>query len=94
MPSSNTDKLLEVLITQVSTLAESVQALVIIDAGRLEKDKHQELTNRKFERHIDAVGPVVSRMALFLATWDKVKVWIIIAAIGALVTALKFNFAA
>ena len=94
MPESNTDKLLEVLITQVSTLAESVQALVVIDAGRLEKDKYQDSTNRKFNKHIDATVPIISRMTVALATWDKVKIPLIVGFIGLILVALKLNFAA
>ena len=45
MTERSTDKLLDTLITQVSTLAGAVNDLVAIERVRVEKDKHQDEKN-------------------------------------------------
>ena len=90
---TNTDKLLDTLITQVANLTDSVNKLVILDAGRMEKDKHQDEKNKKFSDHVEKTSPVINRITLGFATWDKVKIPLIVGFIILVMTALNFNFA-
>ena len=62
MSETNTNKLLDTLITQVASLTESVDKLVTMDAVRMEKDKHQEAKNDEVEEFMKTARPIISRL--------------------------------
>ena len=77
----------------VTHLASSVDRLVTDNKVREEKDKYQDEKNISFSSHIAKVLPIISRVKLLFATWDKVKIPLIVGFIILVMTALKFNFA-
>ena len=89
---NNTDKLLDVLIENIASLTDSVDKLVIMDAGRMERDKQQDKINTRISDHVDTTLPTINRMKLGFATWDRVKIPLIVGFILAVLAALNFNF--
>jgi hypothetical protein len=89
---TNTDKLLETLIEQVSKLTASVNDLVTIDAARAEREKAQEITNDQFKEFISQNSEPIARLKRSQLRYDKwgEKVGFII--IVALLASLGFNF--
>lgn len=77
----------------VNHLSSSVDKLITDNKVREEKDKHQEEKNTKFATHIEKTSLTINRVSLFFATWDKVKIPLIVGFIILVMTALKFNFA-
>ena len=78
MSETNTNKLLDTLITQVASLTESVDKLVTMDAVRMEKDKHQEAKNDEVEEFMKTARPIISRLKTNQDRMDKI--WPAIAA--------------
>jgi len=77
----------------VNHLSSSVDKLITDNKVREEKDKQQDERNTRFAKHIESTLPIISRAALTLATWDKVKIPLIVGFVILIGTALKFNFA-
>ena len=92
MTERNTDKLLDTLITQVSTLAGAVNDLVAIERVRVEKDKHQDEKNDTYELFIKDAAPVLSRAKDSHAMWDKAKPAIIVFLVIGFLTMAGVNF--
>lgn len=85
---------LKVLIQQVSKIADSVEQLVAIEAGRKEREKQQEKENERFSIFIaDNSEPLIrlKRTHLRFDRWgDKIGFIVLIAVL----TAAGFNFLA
>ena len=90
---TNTNKLLDTLITQVASLTESVDKLVTMDAVRMEKDKHQEEKNEKFEAFMKSASPVILRSQESHGMWDKAKPVLLVFLIIGFLTMAGVNFA-
>ncbi len=90
---TNTNKLLDTLITQVASLTESVDKLVTMDAVRMEKDKHQEAKNERFEEFIKESTAVIARSKDNHNMWDKAKPGIVVFLIIGFLTMAGVNFA-
>tara|TARA_R110000851_G_scaffold97251_1_gene210840 strand:- start:447 stop:773 length:327 start_codon:yes stop_codon:yes gene_type:complete len=76
----------------VNHLSSSVDKLITDNKVREEKDKHQDEKNTAFADYIKSSSSVLGRASVFLATWDKVKIPLIVVFIIAVMTALNFNF--
>ena len=90
---TNTDRLLDTLITQIGSLTESVDRLVTMEAVRIEKDKHQDEKNEKFEDFIKTASSVISRSKESHAMWDKAKPVLLVFLIIGFLTMAGVNFA-
>tara|TARA_R110000744_G_scaffold13055_6_gene38389 strand:- start:346 stop:639 length:294 start_codon:yes stop_codon:yes gene_type:complete len=77
MSERSTDKLLDTLITQISSLTNSVDKLVTMDAVRLEKDKHQDAKNEEVDAFIKSARPILLRLKTNQDRLDKV--WPVVA---------------
>ena len=77
----------------VTHLAGSVDRLVTDNKVRDQKDIYQDEKNINFATHIEKTLPTINRLKLAVATWDKVKIPLIVGFIILVMTALKFNFA-
>ena len=76
----------------VNHLSGSVDKLITDNKVREEKDKYQDEKNKSFAAYIEKASPIVNRVSLFLTTWDKVKIPLIVGFIIVVMTALNFNF--
>ena len=83
---------IDILITQVSKLTDSVDKLVNIDSARIEREKFQEKENEKVAKFMIENSEPLARLKRTHARYDKWGTSIGLMLIVALMTALGFNF--
>ena len=96
---STTNQLLETLIKSntalsdnVSGLAKSVNSLVVIDAARAEREKTQEINNKKYDEFITLNSEPLTRLRRWQLRIDKSGDKIFLAFIIALGALLGVNY--
>ena len=92
MTDASTNKLLDTLIVNVSTLTNSVNELVNVESVRSERDKHQEAENAAVNEFIKKSQPIIDRSRESQAMWDKVKPVIMVFLIIGFLTMAGVNF--
>lgn len=89
---SNDSTNIEILIQQVGKMADSVDKLVVIDAARMEREKHQEKENVKVAKFMNDNIEPLARLKRTHARYDKWGTSLGFVIIIAVLTALGFNF--
>lgn len=90
MSESSTE--LTILIKQVTKLTESVEKLVLIDAARIEREKHQEKENVKFNIFMNSNSESLVRLKRTHKRFDKWGDKVGFVVLIAVLTAAGFNF--
>lgn len=96
---SATDQLIEALIQSqketndsVKDLSNKMGELITIEAGRLEREKHQLTKNEKYDKFIENNENILIRLRKFYDRLDKAGDKVFVLVIFGLLTAAGFNW--
>ena len=96
---NSTDTLIQTLITgqketneSVKVLSDRMGELITIEAGRMEREKHQICKNEKYDKFIENNENILARLRKFYDRLDKAGDKVFVLIVIAALTAAGFNW--